>query len=129
MKADDYGYWVGAIVTNLSALETTLRYFLATANNQPRDFPKRGDIDAPITFLTDYRSLSNLLMLYNENLTATETQHTIASEPIVMIRNYLAHGRILPTADLPFTLWKFGEPKNGRVPIKSSEVIVRRQII
>lgn len=124
MKVEEYGYWVGAIVTNLSALETALRYFLATANDQPRDFPKRGDIDAPINFLTDYRSLNNLLMLYNEKLTAAEIQkHAIAFEPILVIRDSLAHGRILTTAELPFTLWKFGEPINGRVPIEFSEVM------
>jgi hypothetical protein len=87
-------------------------------------FQKRATQIAPITFLTDYRSLGNLLMLYNEKLTEAETQnHAIDSAPILLIRDALAHGRILTTAELPFTLWKFSEPKNGRVPIEFSEVM------
>lgn len=124
MKAEEYGYWVGAIVTNLSALETTLRYFLATVNGQAREFPKPGDTDAPITFLTDYRALGNLIMLYNEKLTdAEKEQHAVDSKAVLPIRDSFAHGRILTTAELPFTLWKFGQPTNGRVPIEFCEVM------
>jgi hypothetical protein len=34
---------VGAIVTNLQALETVLRYFLAKLHNEVVEFPKVGD--------------------------------------------------------------------------------------
>ena len=69
MKTEDHTKWVGAIVTNLQALETVLRYFLLTANGQAAEFPKLGAKDTVINFLTDYRSLGNLMMLYNEKLT------------------------------------------------------------
>jgi hypothetical protein len=32
--AEDHPQWVGAIVTNLQALETVLRYFLAKMNGE-----------------------------------------------------------------------------------------------
>jgi hypothetical protein len=54
MKVEDHTKSVGAIVTNLQALETVLRYFLLKANGQPPDFPKMGVKDTSITYLTDY---------------------------------------------------------------------------
>ena len=43
MKAEDHTQWVGGIVTNLQALETVLRYFLAKLRNEVVEFPKPGD--------------------------------------------------------------------------------------
>jgi hypothetical protein len=43
VKVEDHTQWVGAIVTNLQALETVLRYFLAKLRNEIVEFPKVGD--------------------------------------------------------------------------------------
>jgi hypothetical protein len=43
VKAEDHTLWVGAIVTNLQALETVLRYFIAKQKNEDVQFPKVGD--------------------------------------------------------------------------------------
>jgi hypothetical protein len=43
VKAEDHTQWVGAIVTNLQALETVLRFFLAKLKKEEVAFPKAGD--------------------------------------------------------------------------------------
>jgi hypothetical protein len=123
MKAEEHTKSVGAIVTNLQALETVIRYFLLKANGQVLDFPKPGAKDTSITYLTDYRSLRGLVRLYNEKLTDAEAQYTVDLEAVLKIRDAFAHGRLVTTSELPATLWKFGEPVNGRVPIEFSEVL------
>lgn len=109
MKVEEHTQWVGAIVTNLQALETLLRYFLLKANNQTPDFPKRGDTDTTITLLTDFTFLGNLMVLYNEKLTEAETKYAVESASVIRIRNAFAHGRLVNlTTEFPATLWKFG---------------------
>jgi hypothetical protein len=123
MKAEEYTKSVGAVVTNLQALETVVRYFLLKANGQASDFPKQGAKDTSITYLTDFRSLRGLIGLYNEKLTDAETQYMVDIEAVLKIRDAFAHGRLVTTGELPATLWKFGEPVNGRVPIEFCEVL------
>jgi hypothetical protein len=123
MKVEDHTKSVGAIVTNLQALETVLRYFLLRANAQQPDFPKPGAKDTSITYLTDYRSLRALIRSYNEKLTEAETKYAIDLEAVVKIRDAFAHGRLVTTTELPATLWRFGQPVNGRVPIEFCEVL------
>src|SRR5262245_10572124 len=113
MKVEDHTKNVGAIVTNLQALETVLRYFFLKLNDQEPDFPKQGSVDASITFLTDYRSLKGLIRAYNEKLTADERQYSVDLEAVTRVRDAFAHGRLVTTDQLPATLWKFGEPVNG----------------
>jgi hypothetical protein len=121
MKAEEYTKSVGAIVTNLQALETVVRYFLLKANGQAPDFPNKAAKDTSITYLTDYRSLRGLIRLYNEKLTDAEAQYTVDLEAVLKVRDAFAHGRLMTTSELPATLWKFGEPVNGRVPIEFCE--------
>jgi hypothetical protein len=123
MKPEDHTKWVGAILTNLQALETVLRFFLLTVNGQAKEFPKPGAKDTVINYLTDYRSLGNLMMLYNEKLNEKETEYAVDIESVVLIRDAFAHGRLVTVSDLPATLWKFGQPTNGRVPIEFSQVL------
>lgn len=87
MDVNDHNKWVGAIVLNLQSLETVLRYFLLVANGQNPDFPKVGDKDTSITYLSDYRSLGNLIMLYNEKLGEAETgSYGINRDDILKVR-------------------------------------------
>src|ERR1700730_3270294 len=123
MKAEEHTKSVGAIVTNLHALETVIRYFLLKANGQALDFPEPGANDTSITYLTDYRSLGGLVRLYNEKLTDAEARYMVDLEAVLKIRDAFAHGRLVTTSELPATLWKFGEPINGRVPIEFCEVL------
>jgi hypothetical protein len=123
MKAEEHTKSVGAVVTNLQALETVIRYFLLKANGQAPEFPKLGAKDTSITYLTDYRSLGGLVRLYNEKLTNGEAQYTVDLEAVLKIRDAFAHGRLVTTSELPATLWKFGEPMNGRVPIEFCQVL------
>ena len=60
MTAEDHTKGVGAIVTNLQALETVLRYFLAKMNNEVIEFPKVGDTTVKLSYLTRYISLGKL---------------------------------------------------------------------
>src|SRR5260370_4656561 len=123
MKVEEHTKNVGAIVTNLQALETVLRYFLLKVNNQVPDFPKQGSVDVTITFLTDYRSLRGLIGSYNEKLTDAERQYAVDLEAVIRVRDAFAHGRLMTTSELPATLWKFGEPMNGRVPVEFCEIL------
>ncbi len=124
MDVNDHNKWVGAIVMNLQSLETVLRYFLLVANGQTPNFPKVGDKDTSITYLSDYRSLGNLIRLYNEKLSEVEAKsYGISSDEILKVRDSIAHGRLVTTNEFPATLWKFGEPMNGRVPIDYCEVL------
>jgi hypothetical protein len=123
MKTEEHTKSVGAIVTNIQALETVIRYFLLKANGQVPDFPNPGAKDTSITYLTDYRSLGGLIRLYNEKLTDAEILYAVDLEAVLKIRDAFAHGRLVTTSELPATLWKFGEPTNGRVPIEFCEVL------
>jgi hypothetical protein len=50
MEWQEHMHQVGAIVTNLQALETGLRRFLLEVNGQRMQFPKGGAADAAETF-------------------------------------------------------------------------------
>jgi hypothetical protein len=123
MKVEEHTKSVGAIITNLQALETVVRYFLLRANGQQPDFPKPGDKDTSITYLTDFRSLRPLIREYNEKLTNAESQYKVDLDAVLKVRDAFAHGRLVTTSEIPATLWKFGEPMNGRVPIEYCEVL------
>lgn len=130
MDVNDHNRWVGAIVMNLQSLETVLRYFLLVANGQNANFPKVGDKDTSITYLSDYRSLNNLIMLYNEKLSEAETEtYGINSDEILKVRDAIAHGRLVTTNELPATLWKFGKPTNGRVPVEYCSVLTPEYLV
>jgi hypothetical protein len=120
MKPEDHTQWVGAIVTNLQALETCLRYFLLRRNGQEPAFPKLGDQDAKKTYLTRYLSLGKIIKNYNHVLTKDEAKYKVGQEAL-QIRDAFAHGRLLTYPELPGRLWKFTGGKKGRVGIDFSE--------
>jgi hypothetical protein len=120
VKAEDHTQWVGAIVTNLQALETVLRFFLAKLKKEEVAFPKAGDRLVTLTQLTRYTPLSKLVKSYNNALEEKEKQFEVDKE-VIHIRDAIAHGRLVTTKELPFRLWKFGARKNGDVEIDFCE--------
>jgi hypothetical protein len=120
VKVEEHTQWVGAIVTNLQALETVLRYFLAKTRNEVVEFPKVGDQTVKLTYLTRRTSLGKLIRTFNEALAEEEKKFEV-DIGVVHIRDAIAHGRLVTTKELPFRLWKFGPRKNGNVDIEFSE--------
>jgi hypothetical protein len=120
VKAEEHTQWVGAIVTNLQALETVLRYFLAKVRNEVVEFPKAGDQSVKFSYLTRRTSLGKLIRTFNDALAEPEKQFQV-DIGVVHIRDAIAHGRLVTTKELPFRLWKFGPRKNGSVDIEFSE--------
>jgi hypothetical protein len=120
VKVEEHTQWVGAIVTNLQALETILRYFLAKLRNEVVEFPKVGDQTVKLTYLTRRTSLGKLIRTFNEALVEAEKKFEV-DIAVVHIRDAIAHGRLVTTKELPFRLWKFGPRKNGHVEIEFSE--------
>jgi hypothetical protein len=120
VRPEEHTQWVGAIVTNLQALETVLRYFLLRVRKQDPQFPKVGDKDAKKTYLTRFLSLGKIIRKYNSVLQAHESKFAVDIE-VVHIRDAFAHGRLLTPSELPARLWKFGDGKNGRVKVEFSE--------
>ena len=120
MKAEEHTQWVGAIVTNLQALETVLRYFLAKLRNEVVEFPKVGDQTVKFSYLTRNTSLGKLIRTFNEALADGEKKFEV-DKGVVHIRDAIAHGRLVTTTELPFRLWKFGPHRNGRIDIDFSE--------
>ena len=116
----DHTHQIGCIVTNLQALETVLRYFLLRLHNQEAQFPKAGDPDASVTYLTKYAFLGQLVDEYNRVLGEAEKQFEVDTT-VIDIRDAIAHGRLLTSKELPYRLWRFGRPKNGRVRVEFSE--------
>lgn len=116
---------VGAIVMNLQALETAIRFFFFRKNGEINPFPKPGVEEAPSSSLTAYRELGKWIRKFNSGLTKNELPKFSISGDVVEIRDAIAHGRLIAPdpPSLPFTLWKFGEPVNGVSPVRFSVVL------
>jgi hypothetical protein len=119
MDYKDHLFGVGAIVTNLQALETSLRYFLVRRFEQHFRFPMKGEPTACKNYLTAFASLGELIGEYNKSLKPDEEKFKIDFDA-VRIRDALAHGRlVLPEPPAwPATLWKFGKVEGGRMPVE-----------
>lgn len=120
MKAEEHTQGVGAIITNLQALETVLRYFLLRLRKQEDQFPKPGDLETKKNYLTRSISLHNLIRNYNGALDAAEHKFAV-NKDVIRIRNAFAHGRLLTSTEIPARLWNFTRSKNGRMKIEFSE--------
>jgi hypothetical protein len=126
MNADEYNKGIGAIVMNLQALETVIRFFFFRKNSEQYPFPQSGgERYVPSTSLTKYCQLRKWIRKFNSCLKQEELSKYSISEGIVEIRDAIAHGRLFAPdpPSLPYTLWKFGEPVNGRVEVKVCEVL------
>jgi hypothetical protein len=120
VKVEEYTQGVGAIITNLLALETVLRYFLAKEKGEDIQFPKVGDKLVKLSWLTRFGYLSDLINRYNKLLKGEEKKYEVDTE-VNNIRNSIAHGRLVTTEGLPFRLWMFGRQKRDNIRIKSSQ--------
>src|SRR5580700_5751157 len=118
MTLDEHAIRIGYVHTNLAALESSLRFFMLKLRGQTFHVPKPGDVDAPLTWMTKWISLGDLIKKYNGELTDNERAELLITQEATDIRDALAHGRLhSPELELPWTLIKFGQQKAGRVPI------------
>jgi hypothetical protein len=93
---------------------------LLRLHNQEAQFPKVGDADASVTYLTKYAFLGQLVDEYNRSLEEPERKFEV-DRKVIDVRDAIAHGRLLTGNELPYRLWRFGRPKNGRVQVEFSE--------
>jgi len=126
LTPDDFNKKIGAIIMNLQALETVIRFFFFRKNGEQHPFPKRcGDRYVPSTSLTNYCQLRKWVRKFNSGLSQEERPKYAISEDIVEMRDAIAHGRLVAPdpPSLPYTLWKFGEPVNCQVEVKFCDVL------
>jgi hypothetical protein len=118
MDVQEYNQLIGAIVTNLQALESVLRYYSIRNKAKEIELPKVGTVETTENALTSNAVLGTLVDKFNNSLTAKEQESKIDRQ-VVKIRDVIAYGRLLASEQQPpFRLWKFGRPKNGRVPVE-----------
>jgi hypothetical protein len=117
LGAEEHLRLTGAIIMNLQALELILRLFLLKARKQFIDWPKPTDTLVLENYVTNYLSLGPVIDDFNRELTDTEKLRFTVDKSVVDVRDAIAHGRLVtPTEGFPATLWRFGKPKDGRVP-------------
>jgi hypothetical protein len=92
MDYKDHCLRVGYIHMNLTALESSLRFFLLKANNETFAPPKAEDTETPLTQMTNYASLGWLIKEYNNKLDAKELPQFAIDNASERIRDALAHG-------------------------------------
>lgn len=117
---------VGNIVTNLQALETVLRGYLVERYEQCSEFPKIGDTSACRNYLTAYISLGALIDDFHRDLSDEERKSYSIDPNVVLIRDSLAHGRLIARGNdpsPPFELWKFGKAQGNRVAVDFSATL------
>jgi hypothetical protein len=120
MDGNDHLFGVGKIIGNLHAVEHLLRIFLCEAKGQKLEYPKTGDTHIPETYLTNRWSLEPVIKAYNATLSATEQNYSV-DVAIVKLRDAIAHGRLASKSEsFPLTLYKFGEPSGGLIPIEEA---------
>jgi len=118
MDIDEHAKRIGYLHTNLTALESSLRFFLLKVDKQTFRIPHDGDVDAPLNWLTKWMSLGDLIKRYNGELTPSEHPKFAITRESVDLRDAIAHGRIhSPELSFPWTVTKFGKQKSGRVLI------------
>ena len=82
------------------------------------ELPKIGAAEVTENALTRNTVFGTLVDKFNTSLTAEEQEFKIDRQ-VVKIRDVIAYGRLLASEQRPpFRLWKFGRPKNGRVPVE-----------
>jgi hypothetical protein len=123
MEQDDHTRGVGRIITNLEALEFVVRIFLTKANDQKLEFPTPETTELPVTFVTNYMPLGELIGEYNKTLNPTEQIHRV-DDQVIKIRDAFAHGRIYSNSEsFPIELYKFSKPKDGKAAVEYAETL------
>jgi hypothetical protein len=129
MDANEHCRQVGAIVTNLQALELHLRYFLLKAHGQPVAFPKVGEQQVSHNYLTNRMPLKDLVVEY-KGLASGGEQLFAVDFIVVTVRDAIAHGRLVTQEEaFPGRLWKFHKPKGGQVQVEFSELLTREWLV
>jgi seryl-tRNA synthetase len=120
----DHLIGTGGIMMNLQALELHLRYFLLRSRGQAMAFPRDGDKMVAENYVTNYLPLGDLVAEYNKSLSEQEHSNYSVDPATIRVRDALAHGRLGTRAlNPPYTLWKFGRPNDGQVPVEFVEVL------
>jgi hypothetical protein len=126
LTVDDYNKGIGAIIMNLQALESIIRFFFFRRNGEKNPFPKPKESEVvPNSSLVTHQQLKKWIRKYNGCLSKEEVTKYSISEDIIEVRDALAHGRLVAPdpPELPYTLWNFGQPSNGQVEIRFCEVL------
>ena len=117
LRPEEHLRLVGTIILNLQALELTMRLFLLKAHKQFIDWPKPTDTYVRENYVTNYLSLEPIIDGYNQALSGAEKQKFTVDKAVVAVRDFIAHGRLVTLDEnFPATLWKFGRPKDAKVP-------------
>jgi len=95
MTVQEFNGHVGAIIMNLQALETAIRFFFFRKNGETNPFPKPGAEEAPSSSLTAYRELGKWIRRFNSSLSKEELSKFRISDDVVEIRDAIAHGRLI----------------------------------
>src|SRR5258708_2999484 len=98
-------------------MDPTLRLFLVKAHGQFIDWPKPTDTVVLENYITNYKPLGDIIDDFNSALSEVEKQKFMIERSVVDVRDAIAHGRVVTWTDsFPAMLWKFGRPKDGKVP-------------
>ena len=122
MTADEHLSGWGKVAGNLLTVEQLLRIFLCEAGNEKVEYPKPGEKEAKLTHLTNRDPLSAVITEFNSQLSKDESSYTVDNS-IVDIRDAMAHGRLVSTAEYPVTLYRFGKPVGDRVAVANADVL------
>lgn len=129
MDSNEHALGLGKIIANLHGLELLLRIFLCEENGDAdgdgKGLPTSMPASMKDTYITNYKSLGQLIDQYNKKLTSAELALSV-DEAVVKIRDAIAHGRLMSTSEsFPLTLYKFGKPVSGDVPLEAIEILTK----
>lgn len=125
---------IGRLIANLATLEFALRvalYLMDTpaAERLPLSW-RYADLNVgdamPVSWLTDWRYLSQLIETYNTRQLPAELPGV--DPGISDLRNALAHGGITASGTEPLSLVKFGWPRDGSVRVCEKHVMTLQWI-
>jgi hypothetical protein len=130
---DDIKIGIGSVIMNLLALEFAMRAVLHEIESSEHDQDlsnlgslRKGSV-APLTPLTDYASLGEIIKRFNKLVKGKLPNSTIDSS-VIELRDTLAHGRtFMLNPEGPFRILKFDRPvfESSKVPVASSDEISR----
>jgi len=123
MTPDEHATNIGKLLSNLQSLELLLRIFLCEHNHEDTGIPSTQDVEVPLTHLTNYDVLNVLVEKYNR-IALTHSPNLAIDGSVVLLRDTLAHGRVLSSSALPpMRIFKFGRPNGATVTKVFDEVL------
>lgn len=128
MHAAEHSAYLGKLAHNFQALETWLRFVLLKLEPSQHaaaqlDFEGMAlGTELSSNEVTDYADLKTLCKRFNRHMSMKKAPELNVA--IVSIRDAIAHGRIIGTANgFPLRLIKFSKPASGRVKLVVNEVM------